>query len=99
MRDCSLRARRSRPAGRPSSPSTASIPTSGRIEILQADWIVDTLDKGFAIHDPRRDLRDFWSTAFESYARACYQACTEVITLHGANQSAQIMQGAIAERA
>ena len=25
-----------------------------RIEILQADWIVDTVDKGFAIHDPRR---------------------------------------------
>ena len=60
-----------------------------RIEILQADWIVDTVDKGFAIHDPRRDLRDFWSAAFESYARACYQACTEVITLHGANQPAQ----------
>jgi glycosyltransferase involved in cell wall biosynthesis len=69
-----------------------------RIEILQADWIVDTLDKGFAIHDPRRDLRDFWATAFESYARACYQACTEVITLHGANQSAQLMHGAAPER-
>ncbi|TMJ23532.1 MAG: glycosyltransferase [Alphaproteobacteria bacterium] len=69
-----------------------------RIEILQADWIVDTVDKGFAIHDPRRDLRDFWSTAFESYAKACYEACTEVITLHGANQLAQIMQGASPER-
>jgi polysaccharide biosynthesis protein PelF len=69
-----------------------------RIEILQADWIVDTIDKGFAIHDPRRDLRDFWSTAFESYARACYEACTEVITLHGANQSAQLVHGASPER-
>ena len=69
-----------------------------RIEILQADWIVDTVDKGFAIHDPRRDLRDFWSAAFDSYARACYQACTEVITLHGANQPAQIGLGAASER-
>ena len=69
-----------------------------RIEIIQAEWIVDTLDKGFAIHDTRRDLRDFWTTAFESYARACYEACTEVITLHGANQPAQVMQGAPAER-
>ena len=69
-----------------------------RIEILQADWIVDTVDKGFAIHDPRRDLRDFWSAAFESYARACYQACTEVITLHGANQPAQIGLGAAPDR-
>ena len=69
-----------------------------RIEILQADWIVDTVDKGFAIHDPRRDLRDFWSAAFESYARACYQACTEVITLHGANQPAQLSLGAAPDR-
>jgi glycosyltransferase involved in cell wall biosynthesis len=69
-----------------------------RIEILQADWIVDTVDKGFAIHDPRRDLRDFWSAAFESYARACYQACTEVITLHGANQPAQTGLGAAPDR-
>jgi glycosyltransferase involved in cell wall biosynthesis len=69
-----------------------------RIEILQADWIVDTVDKGFAIDDPRRDLRDFWSAAFESYARACYEACTEVITLHGANQPAQTIHGAAPER-
>jgi polysaccharide biosynthesis protein PelF len=69
-----------------------------RIEILQADWIVDTVDKGFAIDDPRRDLRDFWAVAFESYARACYQACAEVITLHGANQPAQAMHGAAPER-
>ena len=61
-------------------------------------WIVDTVDKGFAINDPRRDLRDFWSVAFESYARACYEACTEVITLHGANQPAQTAHGATPER-
>ena len=31
-------------------------------------------------------------------ARACYQACTEVITLHGANQPAQTAHGATPER-
>jgi len=81
--------------GRPALITEHGIYTNERqIEILQADWIVDTVDKGFAIHDPRRDLRDFWSRAFEGYARACYQACAEVITLHGANQPAQTIHGA-----
>jgi glycosyltransferase involved in cell wall biosynthesis len=90
-----LAARAAVETGRPAMITEHGIYTNERrIEILQADWIVDTIDKGFAIDDPRRDLRDFWSTAFESYARACYQACSEVITLHGANQSAQTALGA-----
>jgi glycosyltransferase involved in cell wall biosynthesis len=94
-----LAARAAVETGRPAIITEHGIYTNERrIEILQADWIVDTIDKGFAIHDPRRDLRDFWSTAFESYARACYQACAEVITLHGDNQSAQMMQGAVPAR-
>src|SRR5262245_34491803 len=94
-----LAARAAVETGRPAIITEHGIYTNERrIEILQADWIVDTLDKGFAIHDPRRDLRDFWSSAFESYARACYEACTEVITLHGANQPAQTALGATPER-
>ena len=90
-----LAARATVETGRPALITEHGIYTNERrIEILQADWIVDTVDKGFAIHDPRRDLRDFWSVAFESYARACYQACAEVITLHGANQPAQTIHGA-----
>jgi glycosyltransferase involved in cell wall biosynthesis len=90
-----LAARAAVETGRPTLITEHGIYThERRIEILQADWIVDTVDKGFAIHDPRRDLRDFWSAAFESYARACYEACTEVITLHGANQPAQTNLGA-----
>jgi polysaccharide biosynthesis protein PelF len=94
-----LAARAAVETGRPALITEHGIYThERRIEILQADWIVDTVDKGFAIHDPRRDLRDFWSAAFESYARACYEACTEVITLHGANQPAQTMHGAAPAR-
>jgi glycosyltransferase involved in cell wall biosynthesis len=90
-----LAARAAVETGRPALITEHGIYTNERqIEILQADWIVDTVDKGFAIHDPRRDLRDFWSRAFEGYARACYQACVEVITLHGANQPAQTIHGA-----
>ena len=94
-----LAARAAVETGRPAIITEHGIYTNERrIEILQADWIVDTVDKGFAIADPRRDLRGFWSAAFESYARACYEACAEVITLHGANQPAQTLHGAAPER-
>ncbi len=94
-----LAARATIETGRPAIITEHGIYTNERrIEILQADWIVDTIDRGFAIDDPRRDLRDFWAAAFESYARACYQACDEVITLHGANQSAQTLLGAAPAR-
>ena len=94
-----LAARAAIETGRPAIITEHGIYThERRIEILQADWIVDTVDKGFAIHDPRRDLRDFWSVAFGSYARACYEACTEVITLHSANQPAQSAHGATPKR-
>ncbi len=94
-----LAARAAVETGRPALITEHGIYTNERrIEILQADWIVDTVDKGFAIDDPRRDLRDFWTRAFESCARACYEACAEVITLHGANQPAQIIHGAAPAR-
>lgn len=65
-----------------------------RIEILMADWIVDTIDKGLGIADPRRDLRDLWIAVFESYARICYAACSHVTTLFADNQPMQRMLGA-----
>lgn len=69
-----------------------------RIEILMADWIVDTVDKGLAMTDPRLDLRDLWIHAFESYARACYQACSQVTTLFAGNQPMQRLLGAEEKR-
>ncbi len=90
-----LAARAASKTGRPVLITEHGIYTNERrIEILQADWIVDTLDRGFLIQDTRRDLRDFWTMTFESYARTCYDACTEIITLNEANQSAQIALGA-----
>jgi polysaccharide biosynthesis protein PelF len=69
-----------------------------RIEILMADWIVDTLDKGLSLRDRRMDMRDLWITAFESYARACYEACDRITTLYGDNQQLQTRLGAQRER-
>jgi len=90
-----LAARATSETGRPALITEHGIYTNERrIEILQADWIVDTLDRGFLVQDSRRDLRDFWTMTFESYARTCYDACSEIITLNEANQSAQISFGA-----
>lgn len=69
-----------------------------RIELLMADWVADTVEKGHALHDERLDLRDVWIQAFEAYARTCYEACDQVITLYEDNQRVQKSLGADAER-
>jgi glycosyltransferase involved in cell wall biosynthesis len=65
-----------------------------RIELLMADWVADTIEKGHHLADPRFDLRDMWVKAFEAYARTCYEAATEIVTLFGDNQRAQRLLGA-----
>ena len=65
-----------------------------RIELLMADWVADTVDKGHALADPRFDLRDMWVRAFEAYARTCYEGSTEVVTLYNDNQRLQKALGA-----
>ncbi|GGD90342.1 pellicle/biofilm biosynthesis glycosyltransferase PelF [Aureimonas endophytica] len=69
-----------------------------RIEILMADWMVDTVDQGLAIAGRRTDLRDLWIMAFESYARCCYAACDGITTLFGENQPMQRALGAAEAR-
>jgi len=90
-----LAARASIETGRPALLTEHGIYTNERrIELLMAEWVADTVDKGHALDDPRFDLRDMWVRAFEAYARTCYEACTEVITLYGDNQRAQTVLGA-----
>ncbi|MCG6114056.1 MAG: GT4 family glycosyltransferase PelF [Mesorhizobium sp.] len=90
-----LAARASLETGAPTLITEHGIYTNERrIEILMADWIVDTVDKGLSLHDRRMDLRDLWITAFESYARACYSASDCITTLYGDNQSLQRQLGA-----
>ncbi|MEZ5818166.1 MAG: GT4 family glycosyltransferase PelF [Hyphomicrobiaceae bacterium] len=90
-----LAARAAIESGRPSLLTEHGIYTNERrIELLMADWVADTVDKGHAISDPRFDLRDMWVRAFEAYARTCYECCTEVITLYEDNQRAQRLLGA-----
>ena len=90
-----LAARAARETGRPMLLTEHGIYTNERrIELLMANWVVDTLDKGHALDDDRTDLRDLWIEAFEAYARTCYEGATEVITLYNDNQRVQKVLGA-----
>ena len=90
-----LAARAAVETGRPALLTEHGIYTNERrIELLMADWVADTVDKGHDLDDTRLDLRDMWINAFEAYARTCYEACTEVVTLFEDNQRAQRMLGA-----
>lgn len=90
-----LAARAALETGRPAILTEHGIYTNERrIELLMAEWVADTVDKGHAVDDPRLDLRDMWVRAFEAYARTCYEGCTEVVTLFEDNQKAQRLLGA-----
>jgi glycosyltransferase involved in cell wall biosynthesis len=90
-----LAARAALETGRPALLTEHGIYTNERrVELLMADWVADTVDKGHMLDDPRFDLRDMWVRAFEAYARTCYEGCTEVVTLYGDNQRLQKTLGA-----
>ena len=81
--------------GRPALLTEHGIYTNERrIELLMADWVADTIDKGHVLDDPRIDLRDMWIRAFEAYARTCYETVTDVVTLYRDNQRPQRLLGA-----
>lgn len=94
-----LAARAALETGRPAILTEHGIYTNERrIELLMADWVADTVDKGHALDDPRFDLRDMWVRAFEAYARTCYEGVTDIITLYEDNQRAQRLLGAAPQR-
>ena len=94
-----LAARAAVETGRPAVLTEHGIYTNERrVELLMADWVADTVDKGHRLDDPRFDLRDMWIRAFEAYARTCYECCDEILTLYEDNQRAQRALGAATER-
>jgi polysaccharide biosynthesis protein PelF len=85
--------------GRPAIITEHGIYTNERrIEILMADWIADTVDKGIGLSDARLDLRDLWIKMFDAYALVCYQAMTTITTLYRDNQHMQLRLGASPDR-
>lgn len=65
-----------------------------RIDILLADWINDTVEKGVSLDDLRLDVRDIWVKAFEAYARCAYESAALITTLYHENQILQRLCGA-----
>lgn len=66
-----------------------------RIEIAMADWLhEDTELLSLSIDQTRHNLRDLWMNSFQSYSRACYDACDRIITLFEGNQNFQLYDGA-----
>lgn len=69
-----------------------------RIEIASADWLEETASKILTIDHTRRNLRDFWSDSFASYAKICYEAADRIVTLYEGNQRIQAAEGAPLEK-
>jgi glycosyltransferase involved in cell wall biosynthesis len=65
-----------------------------RVEITMADWLQEDSLRALSIDHLHRDLRDLWIDTFTSYSRACYAACSKVITLYEGNTLLQIQDGA-----
>jgi len=82
--------------GRPALLTEHGIYTNERrIEIAMADWLHEDVSlQGMVIERTRRNLRDLWMHSFQSYSRACYEACDRIITLFEGNQSFQLHDGA-----
>jgi glycosyltransferase involved in cell wall biosynthesis len=69
-----------------------------QIEIMMADWIGDQIDTGLALDRGGHDLRDLWLAVFETYTRACYDACNPIVALYTANNETQRRHGARPDR-
>ncbi|WP_132249339.1 GT4 family glycosyltransferase PelF [Methylobacterium segetis] len=94
-----LAARAALETGRPAIITEHGIYTNERrVEILMAEWICDTVDKGISLSDDRVDLRDIWMQIFDAHALICYQACRRIITLYEDNQRLQMALGASPSR-
>jgi len=72
--------------------------TERRIEISMADWLYEAQPGGLQIDKPGRSLKDLWVDTYVSYSRACYDACSRIITLYEGNQRSQIEDGAAPEK-
>lgn len=69
-----------------------------RIEIAMADWIQEPADEQLSLERKAAGIRDLWVDWFVGYARACYECCSEIVTLFEGNQVLEQLDGAPAER-
>ena len=94
-----LAARASFQTGRPAFVTEHGIYLLERqIEVMMADWIGDQTESGLALDRADYDLRDLWIKAFQSYTKACYNACDPIVSLYTANSLSQKRLGASGPR-
>jgi len=85
--------------GRPALLTEHGIYTNERrVEITMADWLQEDTRQTLSIDHLHRNLRDLWIDTFTSCSRACYAACSKVITLYEGNTFLQLQDGADPER-
>lgn len=69
-----------------------------RVEIEMAEWLSDGPPASLDLEAHRQDLRNVWIDAFTGYSRACYGACSRIVTLYTGNQQLQLRDGAPPDR-
>lgn len=69
-----------------------------RIEIAMASWLHRKPGHGLTLRPERSDLREMWINCFISYSHMCYEAASEIVTLHEGNQEFQSADGAPTEK-
>jgi glycosyltransferase involved in cell wall biosynthesis len=85
--------------GRPALLTEHGIYTNERrVEITMADWLEGDAVRSLSIDQAHRDLRDLWIDTFTSYSRACYAACSTIVTLYEGNTFLQLQDGADPDR-
>jgi polysaccharide biosynthesis protein PelF len=65
-----------------------------RIEIAMANWLHQKPGQELNLKPEHGDLRDMWVNCFISYSHMCYEAASEIVTLHEGNQEFQSADGA-----
>ncbi|MFH1574440.1 MAG: GT4 family glycosyltransferase PelF, partial [Acidobacteriota bacterium] len=86
-------------SGRPALLTEHGIYTNERrIEISMADWLYELPSRRLAVDGSRQNLKDLWIRTFVGYSRACYEACSRIITLYEGNQAFQLEDGAPSEK-
>ncbi|MBM4343993.1 MAG: GT4 family glycosyltransferase PelF [Deltaproteobacteria bacterium] len=85
--------------GRPALVTEHGVYTNERrLEILAAPWLAVDDSTALAVDGETNKIKEMWINTFVSYSRACYQACTYVISLFEGNYALQVEDGASPDR-
>ena len=94
-----LAARAALETGRPAFVTEHGVYTNERrLEILSAPWLAVDDSRSLSISGDVNKVKELWINTFVSYSKACYKACSHIITLFEGNHPLQIEDGALPER-